>query len=124
MVLGEGALERRLLVAGQALDRRDGGAVGLHREHRAALHRDTVEVHRAGTAAAGVAADVRAGEIEVVAQQVDEQSPRGHVSLEGHAVHRDGDDLARGRCGHAHPFARSDACRTARTADVSARLRR
>ena len=40
---------------------RDGRAVRLDREHRARLHRAAVEMHRAGAALRGVAADLRAG---------------------------------------------------------------
>ena len=50
-----------------------GRAVGLHGEHRARLRAAAVDEHRAGAALAGVAADVRAGEIEVFAQEVREQ---------------------------------------------------
>ena len=39
-------------------------AVGLDREHHAALHERPVDEHRAGAAVAGVAADVRAREVE------------------------------------------------------------
>ena len=124
VVLGERALERRLLVAGQPLDRRHAGAVRLDGEDRAALHRNSVEMDGAGPTAARVAADVRPRQVEVVAEEVDEETPRGHLLLDREAVHRDGDELTRCRCRHGYPFARSDAWRTARTTDVSARLRR
>src|SRR5262249_952565 len=52
------------------------GAVRLHREDGARLDRLAVEIDRAGAAVAGLAADVRAGDVEVVAQEVDEQSAR------------------------------------------------
>jgi hypothetical protein len=56
----------QVTTAGQALDRGDLGAVGLHGQDRAALHRVAVEVHRAGTAVGGVATDVGAGQSEHV----------------------------------------------------------
>ena len=40
------------------------------------LHRPAVDVHRARAALAGVAADVRAGQSELLAQELDEQRPR------------------------------------------------
>ena len=55
--------------------------VGLDGEQHAALHRLAVQVDRAGAAVAGVAADVRAGQLEVVAEEVDEQPPRVDVAL-------------------------------------------
>ena len=53
--------------------------VGLHREHGAALHGPAVEEHGAGAALAGVAADVGAREVELVAQHVNQQR-RGSTS--------------------------------------------
>src|SRR4029079_13238941 len=84
-----------------------------------------VQVTGARAAAAGVAADVRAREGEIVAQEVDEQPASRHLVLVRRPVHGHGHDLlgARRR-GHVHPLAFSAACRTARTVDVSARLRR
>ena len=49
------------------LDGRDVGAVGLDGEHGAALHGSAVDEHDARAALAGVAADVRAGQAELVA---------------------------------------------------------
>ena len=60
-------------VARQAFDRGDVGAVGLHREHGARLHRLAVDQHGARAADAGFAADVRAGQAQGVAQEVNEQ---------------------------------------------------
>src|SRR6476469_8327245 len=54
------------------LDRPDVRAVGLDREHRAALHGLAVDGHGARPALAGVAADVGAGELEVLAEELDE----------------------------------------------------
>ena len=68
----EGLLERRQLAAlGEPLDRADARAVGLDGEEHAALHELAVEDDAAGAAVAGVAADVAAGEVEVVADEVD-----------------------------------------------------
>ena len=64
-------------------------AVRLDGEHRAGLGALAVDVDGARAAVAGVAADVRAGQPEDVAQQVDEQEARLDVGLAGLAV--DGD---------------------------------
>ena len=58
---------------GQALDREDVGTIGLHREHRAALHRLAVDMHGARPARRCVATDVCAGETEVLTQVLDQQ---------------------------------------------------
>ena len=77
VVLPEGLLQRmQHAVLHQALDRRDLGAVGLHREHQARAGRLAVDQHRARPADAVLAADVRAGEPQVLAQEVDQQLAR------------------------------------------------
>ena len=75
------------------LDGLDAAPVGLDREHRARLGALAVDVDRAGAAVARVAADVRAGQPEVVAQQVDEQEARLDVRLVDLAVDGDLDVL-------------------------------
>ena len=55
---------------GQALDGCDLGAIGLHRQHGARLHRITSHEDGAAPALAGVTADVRAGQFQVVAQDI------------------------------------------------------
>src|SRR5919197_2057209 len=76
VALPEGLLERMELAAlRETLDRRDLAAVSLDREHGARLHRAPVEVDRAGAAERRVAADLRPGQPEVVAEEVDEHSP-------------------------------------------------
>src|SRR5512141_1924495 len=71
---------------GNALDRGDLAAVGLDREDRAGLHRQPVEVDRARAALRGVAADLRAGQVEVLAQDVDEHAARLDLEVVGLAV--------------------------------------
>src|SRR5438093_13097302 len=63
----------------------------LHREHGAALHGVAVDMHRAGAALARIAADVRPGEIQLVAQHVGEERPRLHLGSPRGAVHVEGD---------------------------------
>src|SRR5262245_50810117 len=95
----------------QALDGLDRPAVGLDGEDSAALHRATVQAHGASAAARRVTADVRAGQSEVLADEVDEQRTGADLAGVLFAVHGDGDRvLAHGRA----PWARSMARRTAR----------
>src|SRR5438105_7384981 len=131
VVVGEGLLElRQLVLFGQALDGLDRGAVGLHREQHAALHERPVEDDAARAAVAGIAADVRAGQVEVVADQVDEQAPGLDLALVGGAVDLDRDrprrldGRRRSRASLHYPLALSEACWTARAATTSARCRR
>src|SRR5215218_9418835 len=120
---------RQLVAVGDALHRLDRGAVGLDREHHAALQQRPVDDHRAGAAVAGVTADVAAGQVEVVAEEVDQQLPRLHLPLVRRAVDRDR-DAPRGRDGRrsglhvGQLLARWDASLAARTARTSARCAR
>ena len=84
-----------LAVGGESLDRLDLCAVGLDREHHAALHEHTVDENGAGAAVAGVAADVTAGQVEVVPDEVDEQAASLDLALVLHAVDLHGDRPAR-----------------------------
>ena len=73
----EGLLQRRQRrLAREGLDRLDLGAVRLDGEQAARAHRDAVEPDGAGAADAVLAADVRAGQPEAVAEEVGEQEPR------------------------------------------------
>src|SRR5262249_9835811 len=74
-----------------ALDGADIGAVRLHGEHGARLHRLAVEIDRAGAAVAGLAADMRTGEVELLAQEVDQQGARLDQRLDALAVHGERD---------------------------------
>src|SRR5207247_8226497 len=76
---------------GQALDRVYLAAVGLRREHEAGAHDFAVDAHRAGAAHAVLAADVGAGELELVPEEVGEVEPRGHAALHSLAVHGERD---------------------------------
>ncbi len=76
-------------VGGDALDRRDLAPVGLHGEDGARLDRGAVDVHDARAALRRVAADVGAGEAEVLAQEVSEEPARLDLRLPADAV--DGD---------------------------------
>ena len=77
---------------GQAFDGLDIAAFALHREVGAALDGLAVNVHRAGAAVAGLAADVGAGQAHLFAQEVNQQGTRLHrlfhaLAIEGHGHH-------------------------------------
>ncbi len=59
-----------------ALDGGDGVAVGLHREHQAGAHRRAVDQHGAGAAHAVLAAGMRAGEPQPLAQAIEQARAR------------------------------------------------
>ena len=88
-------LERRLhrmhraVGGGEPLDRQHRGAVRLCGEDRAGLHRIAIEMHGAGAALAGIAADVRARERKLVPQEIDQQ--RARIDVRGDLLAVDGE---------------------------------
>src|SRR5262249_40786684 len=76
---------------GDALDGLDARAVALHGKRQAAAHDHAVEPHGAGAAKAMLAADMAAGEAELLAQEVDER--RAGIDALAHlfAVHAERD---------------------------------
>src|SRR5215211_2339395 len=83
----EAALQRVLPVLRQPLDRPHAPAARLRRQHEAGTHRLAVQLDRAGAADAVLAADLGAGQVEVVADKVGKQGPRLHLALVPLAVH-------------------------------------
>src|SRR6185436_8868587 len=81
----------------QALDGGDARSVGLDAENGARLHRVAVQQDGAGTALAGVAADVGSGEAQVLAQDLDQETSRLDVERTAGAVHGQRDALCHGR---------------------------
>src|SRR5262249_20047252 len=70
-------LERRLQVSDlaeirHALDGLDACAVALNGKHETAAHDDAIDAHRTGAADAMLAADVAAGEAQLLAQEIDQ----------------------------------------------------
>ena len=63
------------------------GAVALHRKHEAAAHHGAVEQHRAGAAHALLAADMAAGQAEIVAQEIDQRLARLDALAHVLAIH-------------------------------------
>ena len=90
MVLAECLLHRmqRSVRRGEALDGQDIGALSLQDQHGAGLDRLAVDVNDAGPALRGVAADMGAGEPQVLAQELHQQGARIDIAGDGFAVHR------------------------------------
>ena len=87
VVLPERGLERMEPIGrGHALDRRDRGAVRLDGEHRAGLDRLAVDGHGARAALRGIAGDVGPGQVQVLAEELDQQTSRLDVDLPWHPV--------------------------------------
>ena len=79
----------KLAVGREPFDRRDLGAVGLNGQDGTALRAAAVEHDRAGAALAGVAPHVRAGQVQLFAQEVDQKRPRFDFSSADSAVNRE-----------------------------------
>ena len=79
------------------------GAVGLDGEHRARLDGPSVDMDGARAALAGVAADVRAGQIEVLAEGLDKEASWLDIELVGRPIDDERDVFAHG---HEPPAAR------------------
>jgi hypothetical protein len=75
-----------IAVVGKPFDRGHLKPVRLNPEHGAGLHRLAVHEHGAGAARGRVAADIRPGQSETVAQHVDEELTRLQVELVASAV--------------------------------------
>ena len=75
----------------EALDRRDPGAIAAHGERRAGLDGAAVDMDDASAALRGVAADMGAGQTQVLAQELDQQGARIDLCRDRLAVHRHGD---------------------------------
>src|SRR6185503_6326755 len=80
-----------LPVGSDPFDRCHRRPVGLRRQARARLDGDAVEQHGAGAALARVAANLGAGQIKRVAQEVNEQEPRLDRAIIAATVHGDAD---------------------------------
>src|SRR3954453_11592356 len=98
---------QRRVRRGQALDRRYLRPVGLDREHQAGPDGGAVDEDGARAADAVLAADMRAGQPEVVAEKVRQQQPRRHARLELAAVdaHMDRDAASHGHAAARPPSA-------------------
>ena len=87
MLLERGLHRVQRAVLGEAFDRGHIGAVRRQREHRAGLHALAVHMDRARAALAGVAANMGAGEPQIVADEIDQQRAAFDLAGHGFAVH-------------------------------------
>src|SRR6202051_3384769 len=78
------------VVNSDALDRQDLVPVGLHREHQARSRRIAVEENGAGAAHAVLAAEMGAGQAELMAQEIRQRHPHRHGGFMALAVDGDG----------------------------------
>ena len=65
----------QLITLGEALDSAQLGAAGLHREHEAGTHCFAVHEDRAGAAYAMLAAEMSAGEIQLLSDEIRQRHP-------------------------------------------------
>src|ERR1043166_2739918 len=92
VLLPERLLERMQCARrSESLDGRYLVPVGLHREHGTALDRFPIEVHGTRAALAGVAADVRAGEVEVIAKNMNQEAAGLDLDRVAPAIDGEGD---------------------------------
>src|SRR5262245_39407934 len=121
MLVHECVLERmkHSIRAGEPFDRDDAAAFRLNRQHETAPDRLLVEQHGAGPAHAVLAAYVRAGQIEVVPEELSEGGARLDLPLAGAAVHGDADSVL-----HAGLRQRARAEVKVRSARTAATFRR
>lgn len=77
----------QLLAIRKAFDCSDFTLMRLKREHRARFHRAAIQQHRTSAAIRGVAADVRAAKVQLLADKFHEQHARRNGALVELAVH-------------------------------------
>src|SRR2546421_123199 len=88
MIVAERRLHRVQFVAFcDAFDGSDVRVRGLAGQYGAGFYRPAVDMDDAGAALAGVAADMGAGQVQMVAQEMDEKGPVFDLSRDGLAVH-------------------------------------
>ena len=104
-------------VGRKALDGGDLGAVLHHRERQARDDAPAVDQHRAGAALAVIATLLGAGQVEMLAQRVEQGRPRGNLKLRLLAIddERYGDLV---RCRNSWPRC---CCRSCHVASLHAR---
>ena len=98
-MLDECGLERVqvIRVGREILHGPHGRPIRLHCEDRARLHGASIEMDRARAALRGIATDLRTGQVQVVADDVDEQPSRLDIERDGPTVDGEPDrDLGRG----------------------------
>ena len=74
---------------GEPFDRRYLRTVRLRGQYRARFDRVAIDQHRAGAALPGVATDVRAGQAQLIADEIDQQRTRIDVGCRRLAIDRE-----------------------------------
>src|ERR1700692_388239 len=118
-------LDRMQLAAlRETLDRGDAPALDLDGEHRAGFHRAAVEQYRAGTAVAGIAADVRPGHAQLGANEINQQGPWLRLGAALGPVHVDRDLHAAAPCARLIAVCRPRCTKTRATSRLYSPLPR
>jgi hypothetical protein len=92
-MLAEGRLHgMKIAIFCETFDGQDFRTFGLSGKHGARLHRAAIDMNDAGAALARVAADMRAGETKLIADELDKQRSRLDVGASGLAVDRHGNN--------------------------------
>src|SRR3954447_20848532 len=73
---------------GDALDRDDTSAVSLSRQHGAGFDRLAIDMNHTGAALAGVTANMRSGQVQVIAQKINKKGPVFYVGRDRLAIYR------------------------------------
>ena len=81
----------KFAVIGHAFDGADFATLRLHGKYGAGFHRLTIQQHRAGTAAGGIAANMCSGKGQDVTDEMDQKKSRFYLSLAIPAIHFDAD---------------------------------
>jgi hypothetical protein len=88
MVIVKGLLQRMQLpiLASQALDRSDDGAISLHGKHKATTYRLSVDQHRAGATNTVLATDMGSSEINLMTQAIGQGKSRLDLNVVTRAI--------------------------------------
>jgi hypothetical protein len=88
MTLAEGRLHRvQFAIVTQAFDRGDLGALRLNGQDRAGFDGASIQMHGTSAALSGIATHMGSSEMQLIADQLDQEGPGIDVDLNGTPVH-------------------------------------
>jgi hypothetical protein len=88
MTLTEGRLHRmQFAIVAQAFDRGDLGALRLNGQDRAGFDGASIQMHGTSAALSGIATHMGSSEMQLIADQLDQEGPGIDVDLNGTPVH-------------------------------------
>src|SRR5438270_5386908 len=88
VTLRKGFLNRMQLAAfRKSFDSRDFSSLGHRRKQRARLHRAAIQDHRARATVGRIAAQMRAGQVQMLAKELHQQRPRLHFRFPSLSIH-------------------------------------